>query len=972
MSMSNSVSNDRKWNQRCNDDGSSTSLPGGDELFREMFEKSVEAMCLLDPVTQVLVDSNRAAARLTGAPNQQALFRINLADLSPDCQPDGQISRKKADEMIRRALTEGSYRFEWMLRRFDGQDLPIEAVFTSLRCGARHLLLLQSRDSSAQARVEAELRASEERWRLLFEQSPLSIQLFAPDGRTRRVNRAWEKLFHMTFQDLAEFNILEDEQLREKGALPYVRRAFQGEAVYVPPVSFELRLSPGEPNRGLRWIGCVLYPLFNERGRLVEVVCIHEDWTERKKAEKEISRLNASLEQRITERTAELKASEERLRTLVEHAPEAIVVFDGETGRFLSVNENATRLFGRTREELIQMTPAEVSPPTQPDGRPSTVVAREKIQQALAGQTPIFEWQHNRSDGRIFTCEIRLVRLPSQGKDLVRASITDTTERRRRERIQQATFGIAEAVLAADDLPNLYARIHSIVRGLMPADNFYIALLDPATEMISFPYYVDEFSSLPPEPFKVTTGLTGAVLRTCKPVLLDRQTGARKQRIGEAVLIDGLDVPYVESGTSAAIWLGVPLCTHGRAFGVMAVQNYHDERAYGEEEKQILTFVATQIALAIERKRAEQALRESEQKFRALFEATSQGVILHNEEEFLEVNPAALRLIGYERAEQLVGKHPRHTAPPTQPNGISSEIMARKYIAQCLEKGAARFEWISRTARGEDIPLEVILTRIPMGGRPIIQAVINDISERKKAEAELLKALAREKELSQLKTNFVSMVSHEFRTPLGIIMSSTEILQDYFLDLSPAERQQHLQSVKSNTRRMAELMEEVLLLSRFEAGKMRLTAVPIDLVAFCRKVTEDVRTSVQRPCRIELKVADLPGFVRVDENLLERMLANLLGNAIKYSPAEEPVEFSVSPEGRDMVFTIRDHGIGIPEGDLPWIFSGFHRGQNVGQRPGTGLGLVIVKRCVELHGGAIKLESRVGDGTTVTIRLPLT
>src|SRR6266850_3774851 len=138
-----------------------------------------------------------------------------------------------------------------------------------------------------------------------------------------------------------------------------------------------------------------------------------------------------------------------------------------------------------------------------------------------------------------------------------------------------------------------------------------------------------------------------------------------------------------------------------------------------------------------ERKRAEQALRESEEKFRALFEGSSQGVVLHDENQILEVNPAAVRIMGCQSPQELVGKHPRDTSPPFQPNGESSAVLARKYIRECMANGSARFDWVSLIPHGKEIPLEVTLTRIQWSGREIIQALISDISERKKAEAEL-------------------------------------------------------------------------------------------------------------------------------------------------------------------------------------------------------------------------------------------
>jgi PAS domain S-box-containing protein len=420
--------------------------------------------------------------------------------------------------------------------------------------------------------------------------------------------------------------------------------------------------------------------------------------------------------------------------------------------------------------------------------------------------------------------------------------------------------------------------------------------------------------------------------------------------------------------------LDVPVWLHGRFVGVLCHEHIGPPREWTAEEIDFASSVANMVSLSIEagqRARSEQALRESEQKFRALFEASSQGVMLHDEEKFLEVNPATLRIMGFTDPAQIVGKHPAEMSPPMQPNGESSAAVARRYITECMEKGTARFDWVTLNAEGAEVPLEVILTRIEMSGRRIIQAVIHDISARKKAEAELLRALAREKELSALKSNFVSMVSHEFRTPLGVIMSSSEILQDYLEELDPGEREGHLRSIARNTRRMSELMEEVLVLGRLDAGKMDFNPAPLDLRILCSRLVDEVHSATDRLCPIELNAGDVPGEAHGDERLLRHILLNLLTNAVKYSEAGQPVDFVLHRDEGEAVCTIRDHGIGIPEADQPHLFNAFHRGHNVGQRPGTGLGLVIVKRCVELHGGKIAVKSKPGEGTTMTVRLPM-
>ncbi len=695
------------------------------------------------------------------------------------------------------------------------------------------------------------------------------------------------------------------------------------------------------------------------------------DISARKEAEDRIRRLNADLERRIAERTAELRESEARWRTLVDHAPEAIVVFDADDGRFLAVNENALKLYGLERKTLLQLTPADVSPTFQPDGKPSAQAAAERIAQVMRGEEPVFEWVHQKPDGRRVPCEVRLVRLPTSGRNLVRASVLDNTERQRREKVQRATYEISEAVHTADDLDSLFERVHSIIRTLMPAANFYLVLYDSAIDLFRYVYHVDQFDPIP-APRKMESGLNGYVLQTGKALLATYES-----------MTDPKSPWHFVGGKPSAIWLGVPLALRGMIIGLMAVQDYENPRAYGEEEKQILIFVAEQTALAIERKRIDQALRESEAKHRALFEASSQGVMLQDENVFLDVNPAAVRILGFERESDLIGKSPIDTAAPVQPNGEPAEIKARRHIADCLAHGSTQFEWLTRDPSGREFPLEVVLTRIPMGGRPLIQAVIVDISERKKAEAELLKSLAREKELSALKSNFVSMVSHEFRTPLGVIMSSAEILKEYFERLDAADRAEHLQSIVKNTRRMSDLMEEVLLLSRVEAGKLEFEPQPLDLASFCRRLIDELLSATSHRCPIELELPPYLPDAQADERLLRHILTNLVSNAVKYSPAGQPVRFHLSTEtngaepgapGGSAIFEICDRGIGIAEGDRKWLFSAFHRGRNVGNIPGTGLGLTIVKRCVDLHRGTIEIESPLPSGqkgTRVIVRVPL-
>lgn len=237
--------------------------------------------------------------------------------------------------------------------------------------------------------------------------------------------------------------------------------------------------------------------------------------------------------------------------------------------------------------------------------------------------------------------------------------------------------------------------------------------------------------------------------------------------------------------------------------------------------------------------------------------------------------------------------------------------------------------------------------------------------------AEALRLLARERELSELKSDFVSLVSHEFRTPLEVIMSSVDNLDRYHDRLAPEKRGELLRTINKSVRRMAGMMEEVLVLGRLETESMSFHPAPFELRSFCRRLCDEIEWATSNRCPIRLELNDTADAATGDESLAGHILTNLLSNTLKYSPAGQTVDFSVRTEGAHAVFLIVDRGCGIPATDRQRLFQAFHRGGNVRQIPGTGLGLLIVRRCVDLHRGEIQFESVENQGSTFSVRLPL-
>ena len=248
--------------------------------------------------------------------------------------------------------------------------------------------------------------------------------------------------------------------------------------------------------------------------------------------------------------------------------------------------------------------------------------------------------------------------------------------------------------------------------------------------------------------------------------------------------------------------------------------------------------------------------------------------------------------------------------------------------------------------------------------------LIENISLGEALAAQRERELDSAREINLLKSTFVSMVSHEFRTPLGIIQSSAQILERYLEKLSPDQRREQIHSITGNVRRMSALIEEVLLLGRVEGGHLRYDPALMEVDGFCRRLVDEMHSATNRICPIQFDSGALPPAL-ADEALLRHILGNLLSNAVKYSPRGQPVHLTLQREQEVALFTIRDEGLGIPAADLPRLFTAFHRGGNVSGISGTGLGLTIVKTCVDLHGGTVSCDSQEGRGTTFTVRLPL-
>lgn len=234
---------------------------------------------------------------------------------------------------------------------------------------------------------------------------------------------------------------------------------------------------------------------------------------------------------------------------------------------------------------------------------------------------------------------------------------------------------------------------------------------------------------------------------------------------------------------------------------------------------------------------------------------------------------------------------------------------------------------------------------------------------------ELYEALEREKEMNELKSRFVSMASHEFRTPLSIVLSSTTLIEQYGAGENDEKIQKHLVRIKSSINNLTNILNDFLSLDRLEQGNVEIEQNAFDIPEFLNEVVEDVQFLRKKGQAINL-VQKGENLVVLDQKKLRYILVNLLSNSVKYSPADSKIEVVSENREKSVVISVRDHGIGIPEDEQKHLFSKFFRAKNTGNVQGTGLGLTIVKRYVELMHGHIEFASKTGVGTTFTIELP--
>lgn len=442
------------------------------------------------------------------------------------------------------------------------------------------------------------------------------------------------------------------------------------------------------------------------------------------------------------------------------------------------------------------------------------------------------------------------------------------------------------------------------------------------------------------------------------------------------------DPRYITDDQVRLSEISVPILFEGKVLGV--IDSEHKEanfftKRHLETLSTIANLAATRIKNAIAKRRQEKAeneLRENENKLRAVIHSAMDAIITINDGgKITEWNPRAEETFGWTQ-EEVLGKSLTENIIPNQHRQAHSQGMDR-YMA--TGKGPVLNQRIEITAMhkdGREFPIELAIIPIESKGVKSFTAFARDITLQKESQEETKKALDKEREVSELKSRFVSMTSHEFRTPLTTIKQNVDLIS-YMLEAEDPKAEEkygkYLGRISSEISRVTNLMNDILMLGRIDAGKIEISKHPADLELLIESTLQKITHGRADRRKVKFETIGVNQPVNIDSQLIEQVITNLITNALKYSEGKQDPELTLSFEKLNEVeIRVKDYGIGIPKKDQKSLFTTFYRATNVKNIQGTGLGLSIVKEFLSLHGGTIELESDANEGSLFIVKLPIT
>jgi two-component system, cell cycle sensor histidine kinase and response regulator CckA len=888
--------------------------------FRLLFSSHPHPMFVFDRDTLHYLDVNDAAIKNYGYSREEFL-RMKISDI----RPAADVPRLM--KILRQNSLAVSTLGVWKHRRKNGEIFDVEIASQGIGFGDHHAVLVSAVDITARLAAESQIAEQTASLRAIMENNPIAIVVLDLEHRIRMCNPAFESTFQyrqaeITGQDLD--TLLVPAGLKTE-ALTLSERASAGETVRA---NSRRRRSDGT----LVDVQIIAVPLM-VNGRCTGSFAMYEDITER----------NAAALAR--------REAEQRLRLLFENAVEGIFQASVD-GRLLSVNPALARMCGYASPQEMIASGSDVSADFYADPQ-----ARLEFMRRMEadGAVERFEYQLRRKNGnKIWVSEnARVVRDAAGQVIAYEGTMEDITDLKRAEVERQVTFEIIRSVNVTDNLDDLLYLIHQALKKVLYAENCFIALYEPSSEMFHFPFFVDQFDQAPP-PQQVGRSCTAHVYRTGSAMLIPQGVFDQLTAQGEVELV----------GTPSPSWLGVPLQTPAATIGVLVVQHYENENAYTERELEFLGSVGGQIALAIERKRAEEKIRESEARLRVLVEQLPAALWTVDKNLcFTSAVGAGLARLGLK--PNFAGGLSLFEYFGTTDSTFPPIAAHRRAIAG--EPVTFHSEW-----KGGSYTCHVEPLRSRDGELQGAICMALDITDRKQLEEQL-----RQAQKMEAVGRLAGGIAHDFNNLLMVIQGYADLLAERLPQGDPLRR--NAEQIQTASQRATSLTRQLLAFSR----KQMLAPKVLNVHAVVADMEKILRRLIGEDVQLETTSAPDLGLIKADRSQIEQVILNLAVNArdampaggrlaIETANAELDASFAHPPAvlspGKYVMLAVTDNGCGMDADTQAHIFEPFFTTKEKGK--GTGLGLATVYGIVKQSGGYVWVYSEPGRGTSFKVYLP--
>ncbi|MBE9175182.1 PAS domain S-box protein, partial [Synechocystis salina LEGE 06155] len=825
----------------------------------------------------------------------------------------------------------------------DGTVYTVDVSLTEIKWYGQPAKLVSLRDISDRKRMEDKLRENQDQYYRLLENLDNGVVVHKANTEIVYANPKAETFLGLTDMKGRSaddkcwvFFNSEGEKL-ETDDFP----VSQVLATQSPLKNFEMAIY--RPDVGVTlWAWINAYPEFYNESSIQEVVVTFSDITERKQAEIQLKTINENLENLIEERTRELEASNSQLlqeiiereqvsitlatqeakyRALVRDASDAIILITIDL-TILEVNHRAVELIGYSQEELV--------------GR--SLLGFNLLPPEFSSQQKHFWLTLKREQ----IAELTDVKLVKKSGELI-------------------SVDISASIITYEDNSIIQCIVHDItlqkrIQAQLQRENYFRQqLLEKMMEGLCVYQPIKQF------PFLQFT--------VWNP-MMETITGYSREEINQCGWYQSLypDEPAQQRAIASmkAVALGGDMVKEEwqivRRDGVFRTIEISTSLITSENEVNILALIQD----ITEQKQQLQIIQDNEATLRCIVENLPIffGMRTMDFSKWYYINPSFESLTGY--ALQEMYEDPllwRKINREEQGENLEQpRFNLGEWTIFSMEKKDGTQVWVQT--------VEFLVDDLSESARVVVFG--QDITDIRRAEIEIRKSLIKERELNEAKSQFVDIVSHEFRTPLTSIIGFGELLSKYFDRLSSEKKLHYVNNIQNASQRLKQLIDDVLSISRYDANKLEIKLSNTNLRNLGGDLIEHFSCGLGREYNLEFNYYLEPGESSlVDERLLRHALENILSNAIKYSAPGSTVTLDISKNERYLIFQVQDQGIGIPPQDQEKLFEAFHRASNVGDVPGTGLGLSIVKRYVEFQGGTIQVASVLGKGTTMVIKLPL-